>query len=214
MSDAGISITNVLWLYCVDAAGQRKCFPQHNVATGWLIRLRWVCVRFSLSTGWFMTLRLDVVRSRDLLACWRELAEERLEYLTEMFESGRWRRYYSEHAFLENIREAKRAVEAWRVLSMPSPTGSPAIRISWLAPERPAGFRKTPPRPRPRLVETAPVMRAAAKIEVAVSDRPPPQVEPAASFVDMLALEQALNGLADADGEMMEERYPLLRHSL
>jgi hypothetical protein len=57
-------------------------------------------------------------------------------------------------------------------------------------------------------------MRAAAKIEVAVSDRPPPQVEPAASFVDMLALEQALDGLEDADGEMMEERYPLLRHSL
>ena len=161
-----------------------------------------------------MTLRSDVVRNRDLLACWRELAEERLEYLTEMFESGRWRRYYSEYTFLENIREAKRAVEAWRVLSRPGPTGNPAIGISWLAPERPAGFPRTPPRPRPHLVEPAPEMPAAAKIEVAVSEQPPPQVEPAAPFVDMLALERALEGLADSDGEMMEERYPLLRQSL
>ena len=97
-----------------------------------------------------MTLRSDDVRSRDLLACWRELAEERLEYLTEMFESGRWKRYYSEYAFLENIREAKRAVEIWRVLSMPGPTGNPNVGISWLAPERPARFRKTSPRPRLR----------------------------------------------------------------
>lgn len=34
-----------------------------------------------------------------------------------MFETGRWRRYYSERAFLENIREAKRAVKNWRALS-------------------------------------------------------------------------------------------------
>ena len=58
-----------------------------------------------------MTLRTDVARSRDLLACWRELAEKRLEYLTEMFDTGRWRRYYSEYVFLENIKEAKLAVE-------------------------------------------------------------------------------------------------------
>ena len=78
-----------------------------------------------------MTLRTDVARRRDLLACWRELAEERLEYLTEMFESGRWRRYYSEFAFLENIREAKIAVETWRGLSTPDPARNSIIDISW-----------------------------------------------------------------------------------
>lgn len=34
-----------------------------------------------------------------------------------MFETGRWRRYHSEIAFLENIQEAKRAVETWRALA-------------------------------------------------------------------------------------------------
>jgi uncharacterized repeat protein (TIGR03809 family) len=161
-----------------------------------------------------MTLRSDVVPSRDLLACWRELAEERLEYLTEMFESGRWRRYYSEYAFLENIREAKRAVETWRVLSAPSPAGDTAIGISWLAPERPAQFRRTPPRPRPHIVEPAPETSVAAKIDVAAPQAPPPQAQPVMPFVDMLALEQALDGAADADGDMIAERYPLLRRSL
>jgi len=161
-----------------------------------------------------MTLRSDDVRSRDLLACWRELAEERLEYLTEMFESGRWRRYYSEYAFLENIREAKRAVETWRVLSMPGPASNPAIGISWLAPERPARFRKTPPRLRPFIVEPAPEMQSVAKIEVHAPEEPPLQAQPAAPFVDMLALEQALDGVADIDTDLFEERYPLLRHSL
>ena len=159
-----------------------------------------------------MTLRSDVVRSRDLLACWRELAEERLEYLTEMFESGRWRRYYSEYTFLENIREAKRAVETWRVLSAPSAAGNSAIGISWLAPERPAQFRKTPPR-RPPIIEPAPAIPIVAKIDVAAPEGPP-QAQLVAPFVDMLALEQALEGTADSDREMMEERYPLLRHSL
>ncbi|MET3909678.1 putative repeat protein (TIGR03809 family) [Bradyrhizobium sp. S3.3.6] len=34
-----------------------------------------------------------------------------------MFETGRWRRYHSELAFLENIQEAKRAVQTWRALA-------------------------------------------------------------------------------------------------
>jgi len=70
-----------------------------------------------------MTHRIDVADGRDpgldLGARWRDLAERRLEYLTELFESGRWRRYYSERAFLENIQEAKAAVALWRNLSMP-----------------------------------------------------------------------------------------------
>jgi uncharacterized repeat protein (TIGR03809 family) len=64
-----------------------------------------------------MTDHFDVALRRDLLARWCLLAEQRLSHLTELFESGRWRRYYSERAFLENIREAKKAVETWRTLS-------------------------------------------------------------------------------------------------
>jgi uncharacterized repeat protein (TIGR03809 family) len=48
---------------------------------------------------------------------WCALAERRVEHLTEMFETGRWRRYHSETAFLENIQEAKRALQTWRSLA-------------------------------------------------------------------------------------------------
>ncbi len=55
--------------------------------------------------------------SREIAARWCTLAEQRLEHLSEMFETGRWRRYHSELAFLENIQEAKRAVQTWRALA-------------------------------------------------------------------------------------------------
>ncbi|MGO4713930.1 TIGR03809 family protein [Bradyrhizobium sp. 2TAF24] len=44
----------------------------------------------------------------------RALAEQRLAYLTELFDSGRWRRFHTETDFLLNVREAKAAVDAWR----------------------------------------------------------------------------------------------------
>jgi uncharacterized repeat protein (TIGR03809 family) len=64
-----------------------------------------------------MTHQLDVTNGRDIVARWCTLAERRLEYLNQLFETGRWRRYHSEGAFLENIREARAAVEVWRDLS-------------------------------------------------------------------------------------------------
>lgn len=65
-----------------------------------------------------MTHQIDVARGRDTVARWCALAEQRLQYLTELFETGRWRRFHSELAFLENIQEAKTAVEIWRDLSL------------------------------------------------------------------------------------------------
>src|SRR6185437_13885061 len=66
-----------------------------------------------------MTHRTDEAPRLEVIARWCTLAEQRLNYLTEMFESGRWRRFYTEAAFLENIKEAKFAVETWRALSTP-----------------------------------------------------------------------------------------------
>src|ERR1700674_3528117 len=87
-----------------------------------------------------MTHRLDVARGRDIVARWCDLAEQRLDYLTELFETGRWRRFHSELAFLENIQEAKSAVEIWRDLAMrEAARDNSAIDISWL------GRTKTPP---------------------------------------------------------------------
>src|SRR5947209_17087320 len=80
-----------------------------------------------------MTDRLDVARGRDTVARWCALAEQRLEYLTELFETGRWRRFHSELALLENIQEAKTAVEIWRDLSRREASrDASAVNISWL----------------------------------------------------------------------------------
>src|SRR5664279_5598291 len=80
-----------------------------------------------------MTHQLDVARGRDIVARWCDLAEQRLEYLTELFETGRWRRYHSELAFLENIQEAKSAVEIWRDLATREASrDNSAVDLSWL----------------------------------------------------------------------------------
>ena len=84
-----------------------------------------------------------MARGRDIVARWCNLAEQRLEYLTELFETGRWRRYHSEREFLENIQEAKAAVETWRdLLSREASLDNTAIDLSWL------GRRRTTPLPR------------------------------------------------------------------
>ena len=160
-----------------------------------------------------MTLRTDVAHGRDLLARWCTLAETRLEYLTEMFESGRWRRYYSEVAFLENIREAKVAVETWRGLSTSGAApviGPSPIEISWSGQARAARMRKLEP------------------FAAAVATEPQPQVEPVRAddveeifldeepstpTIDMAELEQALDHPVMLDLTAIERRYPLLRNT-
>src|ERR1700741_2813245 len=77
-----------------------------------------------------MTQQPHVARGHDIVARWCALAEQRLEYLTELFETGRWRRFHSELAFLENIQEAKAAVETWRdLLSREAPPDNSAVDV-------------------------------------------------------------------------------------
>lgn len=86
-----------------------------------------------------MTYRPDVANGRDIVARWCSLAEQRLEYLTELFETGRWRRFHGERDFLENIRDAKAAVETWRdLLSREASSDNRAIDMSWLGRSRAA----------------------------------------------------------------------------
>jgi uncharacterized repeat protein (TIGR03809 family) len=80
-----------------------------------------------------MTHRADEARGRDIFARWQTLAERRLDYLTMLFETGRWRRYHGERAFLENIQEAKIAVETWRdLVTREALRDNSAVDISWL----------------------------------------------------------------------------------
>lgn len=82
------------------------------------------------------------MRNRQISARWCALAEKRLDHLTELFETGRWRRYYSERAFIENIREAKKAVNNWRALARGERIEKP-IEISFVVEDD--GFSLTRP---------------------------------------------------------------------
>ncbi len=53
---------------------------------------------------------------------WRDLAERRLQYYTELYQSGRWRRYYTEERFVEVMAEVADTVSTWRKLAKQPPT--------------------------------------------------------------------------------------------
>ena len=145
-----------------------------------------------------MTHRNGAARGADVLGRWRQLAEQRLEHLTELFESGRWRRYYGEVAFLENIREAKVAVETWRGLSAPRVVPEePVIRVTWPSAATPQRWRPAAPAPGP--IEVPMLADASAEPEI-----------------DFLALERALDVPDEPmlDLATIEQRYPLLRNTL
>src|SRR3954467_7159154 len=96
----------------------------------------------------------DVGRGRDIVARWCGLAEQRLDYLTELFETGRWRRYHSEIAFLENIREARSAVETWRdMLAAEATPDNRPVDLSWIGRHStvPPAKREVPAEPTPEI---------------------------------------------------------------
>jgi uncharacterized repeat protein (TIGR03809 family) len=53
---------------------------------------------------------------------WLDLAERRRAHLVELYHSGRWKRYYREERFLDSLREAIRAVDAWAAIVKPADT--------------------------------------------------------------------------------------------
>ena len=97
-----------------------------------------------------MTHRQESVRgaavSRDIAVRWCALAEQRLEHLSEMFETGRWRRYHSELAFLENIQEAKRAVQTWRAIATGEDVAAAAASVTSAFGWSPATLSRPAPR--------------------------------------------------------------------
>jgi uncharacterized repeat protein (TIGR03809 family) len=149
-----------------------------------------------------MTDRVDAVRGRDMVARWCAFAERRLEYLTELFETGRWRRFHSELAFLENIQEAKTAVEIWRDLATRGASrNNSAVDLSWLG-------RSGAAQPREN---TRRGSMAAEADHVASHEAPSaPDSEPPA--MDRLGINDSSELVSDLD--MIEERYPLLRNAL
>ena len=147
-----------------------------------------------------MTHRMDAAQSRDLFARWCVLAERRLQHLTELFESGRWRRYYDERSLLENIREAKAAVETWRALSRDPAAdrnGADALRLS-------RGVEAVRPSAAPQVDSPGAQARS-----VPIGDVP-------STPVDLAALERTLAEMLGPalDLGAIDQRYPLLRNAL
>ena len=164
-----------------------------------------------------MANRTDVARGREIVARWCSLAEARLEHLTELFESGRWRRYYSELAFLENIREAKAAVETWRdLLTREASLDNSAIDLSWLGRTRSGMSRgaEAPdraPRLQPEMVEVSRPPATGVAAVTAVIEEVLLEGTPAAAE-DAPAVEDAPMPLLDL--ALMQKRYPLLHNAL
>lgn len=161
-----------------------------------------------------MTHRIDVARGRDIVARWCTLAEQRLQYLTELFETGRWRRFHSERAFLENIQEAKRAVETWRdLLSRETIPGDSVVNLS--SSIRAGATVLGGERLRDQIGGTQPVSIAkelpgvsiAPKAALVCSDEAPSAPAPEASIPDRFP--ELTLGAAS-----IEQRYPLLRNTM
>lgn len=175
----------------------------------------------------------DVARGRNIVARWCNLAEQRLEYLTELFETGRWRRFHTEREFLENIREAKAAVATWReLLSREASLDNTHIDMAWLGRRRTSPLPLTPlPRdegyrqpvmqlqpqpvvqlqPQPAPIAPTPPRDVPADVLVALESQLT-VVEVAPSVADPLALGEMSFPALDLDA--MKERYPLLRNAL
>ncbi len=112
----------------------------------------------------------DAAGSRQIAARWCALAEQRLQHLSEMFETGRWRRYHSEIAFLENIHEAKRAVQTWRALATGGDVAEAAASVTPAFGWSPAAMPRMAPREQaqtvqPKAVHIAPETATAVKLD-------------------------------------------------
>jgi uncharacterized repeat protein (TIGR03809 family) len=171
-----------------------------------------------------MTDRTDVARGRDIVARWCGLAEQRLDYLTELFESGRWRRYYGELDFLDNIKEAKGAVESWRgLLNAEATSDNRPVDLSWIGRRSsvPIARREVPAEPvaviAPQQAEPLAELPVAPPVSVVPAmAEPKPRPEPVLVLdpdesSEESALERTL--ALTLDIVAMADRYPSLRNA-
>lgn len=157
-----------------------------------------------------------------------------------MFETGRWRRYHSELAFLENIQEAKRAVQTWRALANGGDVAAAAASVTsafgWSPATMPRVFPReeqiqtvqpkavhiapetsVPVRLEPKLDVLAEIVEAPIAPTAPVAPTPPASI---ASFLQTFSLpadeivappERVVEFTFSLDG--IEAKYPLLRNS-
>lgn len=162
-----------------------------------------------LLADFFMAQRSDIERGRAIVERWCALAERRLDYLIELQDSGRWRRFHSEPDFQDNLREARAAVESWRMLaSREASLDNQPIDFGWLG-------RDAVPLKQREIVTRADcltpvVYEAAATTIVAVAA--PPVVPDAPEAAQAPVSSDGMVPVLDLAA--IEARYPLLRNAL
>jgi len=154
-----------------------------------------------LLADFFMAQRTDLERGRAIVERWRALAEQRLDYLIALQESGRWQRFHSEPDFLDNLREAQAAVETWRLLaSREASMDNQPIDFAWLG----QGAMPLAQRDIVQRDDCAMAVTPIASLPVA-----PAIAGPGAADAVSLSGQGASLDLAS-----MQSRYPLLRNAL
>jgi uncharacterized repeat protein (TIGR03809 family) len=155
-----------------------------------------------------------------------------------MFETGRWRRFHSELAFLENIQEAKRAVQTWRALATGGDVAAAAASVTsafgWSPATMPRVFPRDQAPVQPQTVQPKSVhIEPETAVPVAldptpnvlaeVTEAPIVPATPAASIASFLqqfsppaddivaAPERVVEFTLSLDG--IEAKYPLLRNT-
>ena len=48
---------------------------------------------------------------------WRDLAERRRDHIIELYDTGRWKHYYTEQELVASLREATQHLETWNKLA-------------------------------------------------------------------------------------------------
>jgi uncharacterized repeat protein (TIGR03809 family) len=165
-----------------------------------------------------MTQRYDAGPARDhaqhILDRWCRIAEQRLDYLIELYESGRWRRFHSEHAFMENLLEAKTAVETWRALArreaMPNDRAIDGSTLDQPAEASPAMQDEAGQSPA-RLMGTAAVHAALASIVSSPEDTLV-EANDDAPIGETASSDELASGIVP-DPRTVQERYPMLQYN-
>jgi uncharacterized repeat protein (TIGR03809 family) len=67
----------------------------------------------ALANGQFMPAVQGGSRRDDIARKWLDLAERRLAYFSELYRSGRWKRYYNEERFALRMLDVIRAAKLW-----------------------------------------------------------------------------------------------------
>jgi uncharacterized repeat protein (TIGR03809 family) len=73
--------------------------------------------RLAAAVGWTMTFRPYPFAMDQAALKWRDLAERRQAYFVELYESGRWKHYYTDQEFIVRLREAAAAVNRWAAIA-------------------------------------------------------------------------------------------------